>query len=121
MGYLIEVKAWSGRIRGNDAQWELPPLAGDKSTFRACPLSLIEQKSKALASLLRDGDTPLKNVFIAPMIVLVSKDEPDLKGRCADATVSFMRRVPGCSQIPARTRRSRRLCLRTRSRGSWPC
>ena len=85
-GYLIEVKAWSGRIRGNDAQWELPPLAGDKSTFRACPLSLIEQKSKALASLLRDGDTPLKNVFIAPMIVLVSKDEPDLKGRCADAT-----------------------------------
>jgi serine/threonine protein kinase len=85
--FLVEVKAWRGRIRGNDAQWELPPLAGEQPSYLSSPFNLIEQKAKALASALGEEDPPLKGVHIAPLVVLVSDDEPELEGRCADGTV----------------------------------
>jgi serine/threonine protein kinase len=86
-GYLAEVKAWSGRIRGNDSEWELPPLAGDQPSYRPNPFNLVEQKAKALASLLREEEQPLKAVYIAPLVVLVSEESPELDGRCAEWTV----------------------------------
>ncbi len=98
--YLVEVKAWTGHIRGNDAQWELPSLVGDQPTYRTCPLDLLEQKAKALKSLLAEEDSPLKGVHIAPLIVLVSDDQPDLQGRCADATVLIKEAVAQVAEDP---------------------
>lgn len=81
------MKAWVGSIAGNDAQWRLPSLAGAEPQFRPNPVPLVEIKSKALATILREQDPPLKGLFLAFLVVLVSEDEPLLEGRCADATV----------------------------------
>ncbi len=40
-----------------------------------------------LATVLREEDPPLKAIFIQPVVVLVSEDEPELEGSCADFTV----------------------------------
>ena len=85
--YLVEVKAWLGQIRGNDAQWELPALVGGQSLFRPNPVELTQLKSRVLATVLREEDPPLKGVFIQPVVVLVSDTEPDLEGSCSDFTV----------------------------------
>ena len=85
--YLIEVKAWLGHIRGNDVQWELPPLVGDDVLFRPNPVELTQLKARVLATVLREEDPPLKGIFIQPVVVLVSEDEPELEGSCADYTV----------------------------------
>jgi serine/threonine protein kinase len=85
--YLIEVKAWLGRIRGNDVQWELPAVVGDDVLFRPNPVELTQLKARVLATVLREEDPPLKGVFIQPVVVIVSEDAPELEGSCADYTV----------------------------------
>jgi serine/threonine protein kinase len=85
--YLIEVKAWLGPIRGNDVQWELPALVGDDVLFRPNPVELTQLKARVLATVLREEDPPLKGIFIQPVVVLVSEEEPELEGSCADYTV----------------------------------
>jgi serine/threonine protein kinase len=86
-GFLVEVKEWRGRIRGNDAQWELPGLGGHGHSYRPNPVELIQLKAKALASMLREQDPPLKAVFVEAVVALVSDEPPELDGRCAAATV----------------------------------
>lgn len=85
--YLIETKAWTGQIRGNDVQWELPPLVGDDVLYRPNPVELTQLKARVLATALREEDPPLKGIFIQPVVGLVSDDEPELEGSCADFTV----------------------------------
>lgn len=86
--YLIETKGWQGRIRGNDAQWELPPIVpGAAPTYPANPVELTHRKSQILKDVLREADAPLKALYIAPLVVLVSDIHPDLQGRWASATV----------------------------------
>lgn len=85
--YLIEVKAWTGRIVGNDSQWKLPALGGEGFSYRANPAQLTALKAKVLHSLLREHDPPLKAVRTAPLVVLVSEEAPELKGSCAEMTV----------------------------------
>ena len=85
--YLVEVKAWTGRIVGNDAQWALPALVGDGISYRPNPLELTELKAKVLATVIREAAPILKGVFIQPIVVLVSETAPSLTGRCANHTV----------------------------------
>ena len=86
--YLIETKGWRGRIRGNDAQWELPPLVpGVAPRYPANPVELTHRKSQILKDVLRDQDAPLKALYISPLVVLVSDVPPDLQGRWASSTV----------------------------------
>ena len=81
------MKEWHGRIRGNDAQWELPGLGAHGPSYRPNPVDLIQLKAKALHSLLREQDPPLKAVFTEAVVVLVSDEPPQLDGRCAAATL----------------------------------
>ena len=86
--YLIETKGWLGRIKGNDAQWELPPLATSTApTYQPNPVDLTRRKCQILADVLKRADSPLKGIYIAPLVVLVSDVHPDLTGRCASSTV----------------------------------
>jgi serine/threonine protein kinase len=85
--YLVEVKEWRGRIRGNDAQWELPGLGHHGPSYRPNPVELVQLKARVLHSLLREEDPPLKAVFTEAVVVLVSDEPPELEGRCQAATV----------------------------------
>lgn len=85
--YLIEIKAWTGRIVGNDQQWLLPAVVGDGVTPRPNPVELTQQKARVLATVLREADNPLKNLYIQPLVVLASEEAPDLRGLCASYTV----------------------------------
>lgn len=86
--YLIETKGWHGRITGNDAQWELPPIAaGAAPTYPSNPVELTHKKSQILKSVLVEADSQMKSIFIAPLVVLVSDTHPDLEGRWASSVV----------------------------------
>lgn len=97
---LVEVKQWSGVIRGNDNQWELPPLAGGEPTFRASPLNVTEQKAKALSTFLGEHDRPLGGIWMKPLVVLVSEDEPELTGRSRSGTVLLQNAVERILEDP---------------------
>jgi serine/threonine protein kinase len=85
--YVTEVKAWLGRIRGNDAQWEIPSLTGEGFIYPPNPVELTHRKGQILADILRREDPPLKAVFVQPLVVVVSETQPELVGRCAANTV----------------------------------
>jgi len=89
--YLIEIKAWAGRIRGNDSQWELPPLIGSEVSYRPNPVQTTEQKARVLHSVLREDTPELKKVFVHPLVVLVSETPPELTGRCWRDPLSSVR------------------------------
>jgi serine/threonine protein kinase len=85
--YLIETKAWVGRIRGNDQQWELPSMVVPGSTFRPNPVNVTMQKNRILKDYLVKEDPLLKPLFVQPLVVVVSDIPLELVGKCADLTV----------------------------------
>lgn len=85
--YLVETKAWSGRIRGNDQQWELQSLVGGGPSYRPNPLNVTTQKSRILKDLLVRESPVLKGLYIQPVVVVASEGPLDLDGKCADQTV----------------------------------
>lgn len=82
-GFLIEVKAWQGRIRGNDKEWELPSLVGGPPTYRGNPVLLTQRKAQVMRDAIRATSAALAGVSIAPLVVLVSSDPPALDGKFA--------------------------------------
>ena len=59
-------------------------LGAEGFTFRTNPVQLTELKARVLNTMLRDLTPPLKGVYIAPLVVLVSDDPPALSGSCAE-------------------------------------
>ena len=86
-GYLVETKAWSGRVRGNDQQWELSSLVGGGPSYRPNPLNVTTQKSRILKDLLVREDPVLKGLYLQPVVVVASTGPLELTGKCADQTV----------------------------------
>jgi serine/threonine protein kinase len=86
--YLVETKAWLGRIRGNNSQWELPSLtAAGVSTYRPNPVNQTHRNSQILKDVLRGEDAILSKLFIEPLVVIVSKEQPELEGSSAEKVV----------------------------------
>lgn len=85
--YLVETKAWSGRIRGNDQQWELPSLVGGSASYRPNPLNVTNQKSRVLKDLLIRDNPVLKGLYIQPLVVIAADGPLDLVGNCAEHTL----------------------------------
>lgn len=85
--YLIETKAWTGRIRGNDQQWELQSLVGGGPLYRPNPLNITTQKSRILKDFVVRRNTLLKALFIQPIVVIAGTGPLELEGRCAGWTV----------------------------------
>ncbi len=78
--HLIEIKAWIGRIRGNDREWELPGIAGEGATYRPNPVKLTQRKAQILREHVRDLAPALSSAYFEALVVLVSDAEPDLEG-----------------------------------------
>ena len=85
--YLVETKAWTGRIRGNDQEWELPSLVGGAPSYRPNPVNLTTQKCRILKDLLVREDPVLKGLYVQPLVVLASRGPLYLEGKCALSTV----------------------------------
>lgn len=85
--YLVETKAWTGRIRGNDQQWELPSLVGGASSYRPNPLNVTTQKSRILKDLLVRENVLMKGLFIQPVVAIAGSGPLELEGRCAGSAV----------------------------------
>ena len=88
-GYLVETKAWLGQIEGNDAQWRLPPVAGDSPTYRKNPVQMVTTRTKQLASYVADLVPTARSTFLAPLLVLASASQPKLEGKCRQFTVTM--------------------------------
>jgi serine/threonine protein kinase len=84
--YLLETKAWSGRIRGNDQQWELPSLIGGSPSYRPNPLNLTTQKSRILKDLLVRENPVLKGLYVQPVVAIAAQGPIELDGTCAAHT-----------------------------------
>jgi serine/threonine protein kinase len=86
--YLVETKAWRGRISGNNKQWALPALSAHGAvTHRPNPVNQTHRNAQIVKDILRGEDTGLARVFVAPLVVIVSEDRPVLEGSCADRVV----------------------------------
>lgn len=85
--YLVETKAWTGRIRGNDQQWELPSLVGGAASYRPNPLNVTTQKSRILKDLLKREDPVLNALYIQPIVAIDGDGPLLLEGKCAGSTV----------------------------------
>lgn len=86
--YLVETKAWLGRIRGNNKQWELPALsAGGAVTYRPNPVNQTHRNAQILKDVLKREDAALSQVFVTPLVVIVSDERPALDGSCSEKVV----------------------------------
>jgi serine/threonine protein kinase len=86
--YLIETKAWWGRIRGNNKQWELPALTKEGSvTYRPNPVNQTHRNAQILKDVLRSDDETLSHIFVEPLVCIVSDQRPELEGSSADKVV----------------------------------
>jgi serine/threonine protein kinase len=79
--YLIETKAWSGQISGNDSQWAIPSLSGEGVLYWNNPVPLTRKKAQILKDFLKTQDPSLGQLYIEPLVVLVSDLPPRLSGR----------------------------------------
>src|SRR4051794_39637695 len=64
--YLVEIKAWNGRIRGNDKEWALPSMVRRQETYRTNPVHLLRKNVKKLSSFLGDEALELRHLRIQP-------------------------------------------------------
>lgn len=85
--YLIETKGYTGQVVGNDQQWEVPSSAGDAPLYLPNPVSITQKKAQIVPGVLAREDRPLKRILVIPLVVLVTDEEPQLTGRCAESTV----------------------------------
>ena len=86
--YLIETKAWLGRIRGNNNQWELPSLAKSGAvSYRPNPVNQTHRNAQILKDVLKAEDPTLSRVFVTPLVCIVSEEAPQLEGSCAEKVV----------------------------------
>src|SRR6266702_1448736 len=63
--YVVEVKGYRGRIRGNALEWEL-----ESGAINSSPLPLLNKKAKVVASRLIRHSPLLQNVWVQPLILL---------------------------------------------------
>jgi serine/threonine protein kinase len=86
--YLVETKAWLGRIRGNNKQWELPALSkGGSVSYRPNPVNQTHRNAQIVKDVLKADDPSLSRVFLAPLVCIVSEQRPELEGSCAEKVV----------------------------------
>jgi serine/threonine protein kinase len=99
-GFLIETKAWTGPIIGNDKAWLLPTLDGDGRTSREPPIHLITTKMKKLATLIRTQVPAASSYRLDPLVVLVTEDPPELTGKSELTTVLYTRMIDALGVDP---------------------
>lgn len=63
--YVVEVKGYRGRIRGNALEWEL-----ESGAITSSPLPLLNKKAKVVASRLIRHSPLLQSVWVQPLIFL---------------------------------------------------
>lgn len=86
--YLVETKAWLGRIRGNNKQWELPALSKTGSvTYRPNPVNQTHRNAQIVKDVLKSDDPTLSRVLVVPLVCIVSDHRPELEGSCAEKVV----------------------------------
>jgi serine/threonine protein kinase len=105
-GFLIETKAWPGRITGNDRKWVVHFDDG-RSDVRDAPINLLTSKTKKLVSWLRNECPGYDGFLLQPLVVLVSDTSPELDGKSAQTTVGHLDLIEYVKQDP-RTRDQRR-------------
>ena len=76
--FVVEAKGWSGRVVGDDQEWEV----GKRPV--KCPLLLTNHKSRALASMLEEQKAA---VDTAPVLVVPDAAQLQLHGNWAEHAV----------------------------------
>ena len=76
--FVVEAKGWSGRVVGDDQEWEV----GKRPV--KCPLHLTNHKSRALASMLEEQKAEVDTV---PVLVVPDSAQLQLHGNWAEHAV----------------------------------
>lgn len=82
--YVIEIKGYAGRIRGDDHQWEV------RGKPYPAPLSTTNQKARVLKSVIERKLSGI-SLWVEPLIILSDdRVELDLRGSVKDYTVRLV-------------------------------